>query len=506
MKRVLAAALTFSMALSLAACGGGAPAGSSGSNGKSGGTEYPVITMTFQKGFSTGESEEAVEDALNEIFREKVGAEIDITLLEMSNFATTLNLMLTGGDDAPDIFTSSLYKPMATLQANGQLMDITDYMAYAPGITSYFEQYEGILDCGMVDGRLYGLPNITTWSTPNNLIVKKADADNAGLDFSSLSMSNMDELTDVLLKLKEANPNSYYIPGSQMEYFVPKSIDNLSDSKYLGVVMDPTNDTTVENFFETEYFENWLENVKVWKENGIIIPDPMSNTNGTLTDLREGKVNGTTGYSWSVDEFTYEANLSQEYGDSLVGVQMGDRLITTGNVSTFLWHVSAWCKHPDKAVAMLDLMFTDPQVAQIISCGIEGSDYVMDENGQINYPEGKSSTTVGWPISTQGMFPNCFMNPSWYYQPTDVYTQMEKSNQEAEKSKALGFVFNIDEVAGEYAQCSNVVDQYYLSLINGAASWEETLPAFRQALKDAGVSRIIEAKQAQLDSWLASKG
>ena len=55
------------------------------------------------------------------------------------------------------------------------------------------------------------------------------------------------------------------------------------------------------------------------------------------------------------------------------------------------------------------------------------------------------------------------------------------------------------------AACSSVVDQYYLPLINGEMDPESGLATLQQALKDAGVDKIVAEKQAQLDAWLAAK-
>ena len=87
----------------------------------------------------------------------------------------------------------------------------------------------------------------------------------------------------------------------------------------------------------------------------------------------------------------------------------------------------------------------------------------------------------------------------------DKNEKMIQSNSVAKVSKALGFVFDSSTVADEMAACTSVVDQYYLPLINGVVNIDETYPVFIQALKDAGIDKIISEKQTQLDAWLANQ-
>lgn len=58
--------------------------------------EYPVIRVPYSIVFESFDAP-AIQDALNEIMREKAGAEIELVGIEFGNWSTQLNLMLTGG-------------------------------------------------------------------------------------------------------------------------------------------------------------------------------------------------------------------------------------------------------------------------------------------------------------------------------------------------------------------------------------------------------------------------
>lgn len=479
--------------------------GTSGTAGSVSEEEIPVIRLGLNQLWSDCRNEQEVEDAMNAILSEKYHVKIDIVLIQMASLQTQMNLALTGGDDAFDVYTSFIYQPMSTLVSNGQAIALDDYLdANAPETMELLSAYpEAVLDCCRIDGKLYALPAINTWAISDNYMVRKSASDKAGIDWDKVN--SLDTLTEALVKLKDANPDKYFIPGATVSYFEPKDIDNLGDTNYLGVITDPLNSTTVENYYESEYFMHFLDNVKIWKEHGIISPNSMSNDETNLGSLENGIVDGTIGYSWNIEDSLYNMNFTQQFGEDIVGAEFTDRYMTTGNVTLCLWHVSPFCQNPDAAVRLLNALYTDPECAMLIANGIEGKDYVYDDAGQLSFPEGETGRTVGWNSGNGSFLPNSFQLPQWNSASPNYNENVVAANQSAIPSKALGFVCDTEPIADQMAACANVIAQYYLPLINGEVDIDEVLPVFQKALKDAGIDAIIAEKQAQLDAWLASK-
>lgn len=518
MKRCISLMLALMILLACVGCGG-QETSSTSDNGSSGHSsaeasettaedeDYPVLRFNIISNTGEPRSKQAeVMDAINEILREKAHAEIEPVWVNFAEMTQQMNLLLTGGDDSLDFYSSFWYQPLGTLVTNGQVIALDELIEeYGKETLALFEGYEDVLGCGEVDGQLYGIPSITAWSSPNFYFTKKSDSDTGQVDWSQVT--DIDSLTTAMLAMKEANPEHYYIPGSTEPYLVPKAIDNLGDSNNLGVLTDPVNSSTIENYYESEYFLNLLENVKIWQENDLISPDPMSNTNPTLGSMRAGIVSGTTGYDWSIDEFVYKANQSMEYGEDIVGTEISPRYITTGNVTTYMWHISPFCEDPAAAMRVLNLLYTDEEVATLFAYGIEGVTYTLDEDGIASYMEGEDNISSGWNGGGgSNIVCNYTLAPTWDTSSPDMKEKMLQSNEEAQRSIALGFNCNTDPVSDQVAACANVVSQYYLPLINGVVDIDEVLPEFQKALHDAGIDDIIQYKQEQLDAWLAENG
>jgi putative aldouronate transport system substrate-binding protein len=70
-------------------------------------------------------------------------------------------------------------------------------------------------------------------------------------------------------------------------------------------------------------------------------------------------------------------------------------------------------------------------------------------------------------------------------------------------SQAFGFTFDSRPIADEQAQLNSVLEQYQADLAFGAIDIEQGLTAFNEALYQAGLQKVMDEKQRQLNEWLA---
>lgn len=86
-----------------------------------------------------------------------------------------------------------------------------------------------------------------------------------------------------------------------------------------------------------------------------------------------------------------------------------------------------------------------------------------------------------------------------------MYEVVYKGEKEAPASPLSGFVFDNSNVKTENANVTAVVNEMLLPLVTGSVDPEEKIPEFLSRLETAGVQKIIDEKQAQLDAWNASR-
>ena len=72
-----------------------------------------------------------------------------------------------------------------------------------------------------------------------------------------------------------------------------------------------------------------------------------------------------------------------------------------------------------------------------------------------------------------------------------------------EITRRYGFAFDDTAVINEIAALTAVRDQYAHTIGSGAVEPEEAIKEFNEALYAAGLQKVIDEKQRQLDEWLA---
>ena len=168
-------------------------------------------------------------------------------------------------------------------------------------------------------------------------------------------------------------------------------------------------------------------------------------------------------------------------GVPTLDARMAQAVATTDSINGVVMGIPITCEDEIPVLKFLNLLYSDPDVLNIIDWGIEGVHYerVKGTNTLITYPEGVTSD--------------------------NYYDEMKAFNENAIQSQAIGFMFDSSSVKSEIAALDSVLAEYRLGLENGELDPEEYLPKFIQALREAGIEKVIAEKQRQLDSWVAEK-
>ena len=166
-----------------------------------------------------------------------------------------------------------------------------------------------------------------------------------------------------------------------------------------------------------------------------------------------------------------------------------------------MWAVPQFAENPQKSVELLNLLYSDKDLVNLIDWGIEGKHYVKTDTGVIDYPQGVDANTTGYALNSGFQFGNQFLSYIWKGDSPDLWKEMDSFNKDAKASKALGFLFDSSSVKTEVAAVSNAINQFKGALEDGLVDPKTELPKFQEKLKAAGIDKIIEEKQKQLDKW-----
>lgn len=498
-RNVMQAGLTVVLAsgMLLAGCGAkneGGTADSTPSAMKSGKDLAPYeVSIAFYG--SDQKDLQAVQDEMNNILKDKINATVKLTPISISAWQQQTNLMLAGNEKIDLMFTSTGFN-YGTQVAKGQLFALDDLIdKYGPGIKKALEPYQ--LSAAKINGKSYAIPAVKEMASDYGILLRKDIADKYNIDLSKIKTIN--DLDTVFQLIKEKEPNMVPLvakhPGTGPFYTGYIPYDSLSGG--VGVLPDYDNNMKVVNWYETTQYADQLRVIRKWYQAGYLLKDAPTSKQDGRELVKAGKA------------FAYFSNLkpgseveaSRKSGKEMTVVRMTPAYATTDSITGIMWSIPKNSKDPDRAMMLLNLLYSDKQLYNMLAWGIEGKHYVKKSDNVIDYPAGVDITNSGYNFNTSYMFGNQFLSYTWTDQDPNSWKITDEFNKSAKKSKALGFIFDVNNVKTEMAAVNNVLTEYVSGLETGTLDPAEHLPKFIAKLKAAGSDKIISEKQKQLDEW-----
>lgn len=500
-KRILAAMLTLSMVVSMTACGNSEAGGSKDSAKNNGNGDEPY-TVTMVLNGSTQPDEERIEQKINEILEPELNANLDIVVLPWASASQQLQLMLSG-DEKIDVFYTQATNAVQYMNA-GQIIDMSELIdKYGTNIKQIYG--EDIAKINQIEGFVYGVPNQIERGSIPAVFMRKDLVEKYNIDTTQIKEPK--DLESVFETVKAGEPDMtmlYSINDGDTPVTRLFRGDNLSDNNYLGVLMDQTNSTKLENFFATDWFKDTTTMLHDWYQKGYISQDAGTNTENWRTVCKAGNLFSLF--------FAYHPGTPVEF-ESSTGYDFeivpfyNEPIINSSSYNGVTFSIAQNSENPEKTMEVLDYIYGSSEIMNLLNWGEQDKDYVIEDadNGIINFPEGITSDNAGYNLNLGWELPNQFIAYKWTGSDPQLWEKMEEFNGSAKSSKAVGFLFDSSNYSSEIAALSNIVKQYSGALYSGSGDPDELIPELLEALDDAGINEVIQAKQEQLDAFLAAK-
>ena len=500
-KRILAAMLTLSMVVSMTACGNSEAGGSKDSAKNNGNGDEPY-TVTMVLNGSTQPDEERIEQKINEILEPELNANLDIVVLPWASASQQLQLMLSG-DEKIDVFYTQATNAVQYMNA-GQIVDMSELIdKYGTNIKQIYG--EDIAKINQIEGFVYGVPNQIERGSIPAIFMRKDLVEKYNIDTTQIKEPK--DLESVFETVKAGEPDMtmlYSINDGDTPVTRLFRGDNLSDNNYLGVLMDQTNSTKLENFFATDWFKDTTTMLHNWYQKGYISQDAGTNTENWRTVCKAGNLFSLF--------FSYHPGTPVEF-ESSTGYDFeivpfyNEPIINSSSYNGVTFSIAQNSENPEKTMEVLDYIYGSSEIMNLLNWGEQDKDYVIEDadNGIINFPEGITSDNAGYNLNLGWELPNQFIAYKWTGSDPQLWEKMEEFNGSAKSSKAVGFLFDSSNCSSEIAALSNIVKQYSGALYSGSGDPDELIPELLEALDDAGINEVIQAKQEQLDAFLAAK-
>ena len=446
--------------------------------------------------------QEAVEAAVNELALKEMNMNVDLIPMTGGTWAQTLSMSLASNEPL-DLFIGGS-DSFGTYIESGYVRDWTPYLQYVPDVV---ETLGDDINAGYVGDFLIGFTQMKERGYQPGLICRKDIMDELGFspDDFNVTISDYtryDKFTELFAAVKAAYPDMLVLGGpSTPASFAVDLADCLGNN--FGMLDDFGQSTEVINYFETENFKFLCELAREWFLAGYLSADAATTTDwGTILV----KAGNTFGYFTRIKP-NADVEAESQSGYEVYAIPASDVVVTSSfSVNAALYMLANASEDPVKAAAFYNWAFQSREFEDLINWGIEGVDWVENEDGLAAYPEGVDATTVSYHQDFGYSYPNQFAGHAWEGNDPDIWEQYDAFNGSLLRSKAFGFNFDSTPVVNELAACTSAFDQYDNDLFTGSTDIEEGIAAMNEALYAAGLQAIMDEKQAQLNAWLAEQG
>lgn len=432
---------------------------------------------------------EMVFEEVNKYLKEKINASVEIKLVDFKDYDRELKAVISSGEKYDICFTSVWMNSYVHNSQGGAFVELDGLLEkYAKGTLNILPKV--LLDASRVDGKLYGLPSNKQLAHQWGIKFNKKYVSKYNFDLSKVS--KLEDIEPMLKTIKEREPqvvpyliygyvcHAYTLPMERVDEQVPSALylDNRTDYRLI-------------NTFESPEFKDYASLMHKWYKAGYILEDAAS-----LNNVSDFEKSG----NWFASVISYnpsvETEISNSMGYDIVAVPLHKPFVTKKDITYYMHAVSSTSEDPERAVMFLEMLNTDKYLYNLIAHGIEGRHYIKNGENVIT-PTDKAS---------YGIDSYSFGNKKLSYSLSNYAKTLDKENERFDKSAIISpllkFTFNPEPVKDEILKITQVTEESEGPIFVGAVDPEVYIPKVIEKYKAAGLDKVMEEQQKQLNEWL----
>lgn len=441
----------------------------------------------------------AVQEAFNKLTMEQLNMKVTLMPMTFGTYMQQIQMILSS-DDKLDIFPYFSSNMGSYIEAD-YLVNLADYLdTQGQDMINIIGRED--IQCCSINGFVGGVPTMHERTNPVAYVLRTDLLEESG--FTAEDIKTARDLGKVFAKVKELHPDMVMYGGANnLTYPVMVSnaiVDPMGGGNF-GVLMDNGQSTTVTNWYETDEFMDACQMMREWYEAGYTSADLATCTDSGESLMRAGNL---FCFSTSGKPNT-KAEKDAMTGYDTTCIQVTPNVCYTTATNAVCYGVSSNSEDPEKAVMLLNWIYKTKEANDLINWGIEGKDFVLTDAGTIDYPEGITAENVGYHQDFGWAMPNQYNSYIWTGNDADLWEQYQQVRDNAQVSKAYGFSFDTSPVLNEISALTAIQEEYLITIGSGSVDPETAVAEFNEKLYGAGLQDVIDAKQEQLNAWLAEK-
>lgn len=488
----------------------------------------PVTIQFWIGGPGKQKDSDRVWEAFNEKLQEYVpNTTVEITCMPTAEYKEKYPQMLASGEAVDLTWIASWVTGSNQLIMDGNLMALDDLVdEYGQGIKETLG--EDVLDMHRYskDDKLYYLiswqglySNVRAFKVPTELAQLAGDTwleDTQKVvtkwwnEYSSPDdlQAVFDQLDIYFAALKE---NDKLYAGLTQATFgawlYPNRLSSESSLQMYNIGVPHMDESfTVIDTIQSDYYRVYAQNMAEFYKKGYIRSDIASLEKNSLSFVKGGEYTPNTSVIDVHNALTPSA--AQMYSAtagvdiSLIQIE-NEGYLSKGDATAMA--IPYCADEPERAMMVLNALYTEPELYQLLIYGFEGEHYTDNGDGTITTDYGSQGTADSnyglwkWTVGT------CKNSLVTQADVAGYYDELQAQEKDAIISSFINFVFDDSNVTDVVASLKAIDGEYKSMIDNGymGDEWEATLDKWISERKAAGVDRLIEELQNQIDDYVA---
>lgn len=441
--------------------------------------------------------QDAVDENLNKLLKEKLNCTLKINWIGWAEYANKYPLLFSSGESF-DMAYSATWLNFASLAQKGAFMNLDEmWPKFAP--KNFERQSDAAKSQATVNGHYYCVPTLKATYNAYGVMYRNDLVEGTDWDGKMENLLDVEEYCDIIKeKYPEMEPIDQYSAGPEwsmsfMQNNGMRYIDN--GARYLWFDPKEENPKVIPSY-EYEKMPEFLEMMARWNEKGFFSKSALADTDSMKTQNGKAAVklhNIDTYASLAVNKPEWDFKFANLVSDVAHLPFTQDCMV-----------ISNTAKNPERAMALWDLITSDQEVFDAFFYGIKDTTYTLNDKGQFKITDPDLyGTNAMWAARTNEFDRESEGTPDDYTPQKEAFEASITPGQGNEKFSA--FVLDTSKIETEYSACTNVQQQYWWPLELGYTDKEAGLAEYEAKMKAAGIEKVMEEAQRQLDEFVASQ-
>ncbi|MDR1538891.1 MAG: ABC transporter substrate-binding protein [Clostridiales bacterium] len=440
-----------------------------------------------------------VQEKLSELLTDRINATIKLNYFWFDSYTDKQKLVIASGEAVDTMFVQGFdfnnYVPQKAFLPLDSLI-----AEYGKNITANINPL--YLLSATYKGEIFAIPTQKDMFGVGGVLVNKALADKYGFDFSGVKVPA--DFEPMLKTIKENEPGIIPLLSTQGDHTVYFT-NNLLAMVSWGISHLKTDpEAKVKLSYEFPESIELTRLAEDWYKKGYV-----NNDVATLQDGMPQK-KAQKAFMWAEQLKPGKAEeMSAQLGYELIQVYAHNDMqyyTSSMDLTASMLAINRTSKDPERAMMFIDLLFHDKEVKNLLDWGIEGVHYKKVNENQIDYADGVTAETSGYTgLGQWAMGGSQLIDYLWVNEAPDKWEKMQEFNDSCIPTSLIGFAYSQDNVKSEAAAVSAIVSTQMAPLASGIVNYDEYWPTVRKQLEDAGVNKVLEDAQRQVDEFIASQ-